>query len=928
MKKLMLKRGIISSAFVMAYCLVALSSAFAASKVLVLPYQVNGDSSKASLRQDVPNLLAQRLSSQGVDVLSSEQVASLLQSENLKTIDISTARRLGAKAGVDTVVYGAFNQLGNGFTLDSRIVPISSNQNADVVITQKQNMLELAAAADDLASRVSGQIRQDSGPILLGAPSAPNNVNPQPTRRATLPVPVGGNIQKGALRDIQVVGLRIMDPDAVLMRLSLRPGDLPDPALINEEVKRIWDMGYFSDVQSQLTAGPVLVFNVIEKPRIDAITVEGSDEIDEEDILATMSTKTGAVLNEKILSDDIQKIKELYRKEGYYLADVRHRVLGNTGNANARLVLTVVEGDEIYISEVKINGLKNLDQGDIEGYMALRPRNFLSWITGTGVLEEENLERDSNAIAAYGLNEGYVDIQVAAPDVQYTKDGIVITFNVDEGRRFKVKEVKFGGQLIEDEEKLKSLISMDEQKADSEYFSLSVMQEDAKKIKEFYGDQGYAFAEVEPKIMKDEGGDATITVGYFVNKKQKVYIRRVMLEGNDRTRDNVLLREMRLADGDMYQGAKMRRSTERLNRLGYFTSVDVELVPTEVAEEVDLKVKVKEGKTGAAMAGVGYSTFYDVGVSASIMERNLLGRGYWLQIQGFTSVNRTSGVLSFTNPRLFDTNLLVGNDLYYTFDQWDSFSKTTLGDSIRVAYPIGEYTTIGLSYRLEQYILDNIYEYSAPSIREYEGENWTSAITARIVRDTTDNRTRPTKGTIFRASVEYGGSFLGGTDNFVKANVDWQGFYALDKKGDHVLRLRTRAGGVFQNTDSIIPVFERFYVGGIDTIRGFDYTHISPRDKTYGDVIGGDRMAIVNLEYMWNFQKDLGMAIVPFIDAGFNIDSDYMQVYDHIVATAGLELRWRSPMGDLRIAYGIPLTEDYSGRQQPGRFEFTMGHQF
>ncbi len=932
MKKKVLNWGIFLAIVLMG---LGTSTAWAAAKVLILPYQVNGDASKASLKNDVPNLLAERLRTQGMTVISPAEAAALLQAQNITQLDISTARRLGNAAGATTVVYGVFNQLGDGFTLDSRVVPISTNQNADVVTLQKQNMLELAAAADELSARVSGRGPATptgaTGPVL-GAPGSVPILTPHGPSApvvAHTPLPTrSGPIKKGSLQDIRVNGLRIMDPDAVLMRLSLRPGDFPDEALINEEIKRIWDMGYFSDVQAQLNPGPVLVFNVAEKPRIDDITVEGSDEVDKEDILAAMSSKTGNVLNDKMLADDIQKIKDLYRKEGYYLADVRHNLVMQQGGIGARLVITVSEGEELFISEVKINGLKNLDQGDLEDYMALRPRNLISFFTGTGVLEEEYLERDTNAIAAYGLNEGYVDIQVAAPDVAYTKEGIVVTFNVDEGRRYKIKEVKFGGQLIDDEEKLLKLVGMDEQKVDNEYFSLSVMQEDAKKIKEYYADQGYAFAEVDPKLMKDEGGDATIGVGYFINKKQKVYIRRVVLEGNERTRDNVLLREMRMADGDMYEGAKLRRSTERLNRLRYFSAVDVELVPTQNPEEVDLKVKVKEDKTGAAMAGIGYSTFYDVGVSASIMERNLLGRGYWLQIQGFTSTTRTSGIISFTNPRLYDTDLLVGGDIYYTYDSWDDYSKTTMGGSVRMAYPIGEYTSIGLSYRLEQYILDNIYEYSAPSIKEYEGVNWSSAVLARITRDTTNDRARPSEGTITRVSLEYGGSFLGGTDNFVKAMFDWQGFYAIDKKKDHVLRLRTRLGGVFQNTSEIIPVFERFYLGGIDTVRGFDYTHITPRDQIYGDIIGGDRMGVANLEYIWNFSEDLGMALVPFIDAGFNIDSDNMSIHDHIVATAGLELRWRSPMGDLRIAYGIPLTEDYYGRQQPGRFEFTMGHQF
>ncbi len=721
--------------------------------------------------------------------------------------------------------------------------------------------------------------------------------------------------------------MKVLDPDVVLMRLSIRKGDDPDEKAINDEVRRVWDMGYFSDVQAFIEPGNVLVFSVVEKPRIDNIVVEGSDKVDREDILAAMSTKTGSVLNERLLAEDLQKITELYRKEGYYLAKVDHRIDARPGGAGAVLALQVAEGNKLYIKEVKVEGLKEITQSDLEEYMALRPRTLFSWFTGTGVLKDEYLDRDSNAIAAYGLNQGFVDIQVSAPKVDYKDDGIYITFEVSEGPRYKIGEIKFAGDLIDTEERLFNVVKLDEQQKDQEYFSLGVMQEDTKRLTQFYGDYGYAFAEVDTKILKDESGEPKLTIGYLINKKQKVYIRRATVEGNLKTRDNVILRELRLADGDPYDGAKLRRSNERLTRLRYFSAVDTELVPTGVEEEVDLKVKVKESNTGALMGGVGYSSYYDVGVTASIMERNLFGRGYWAQLQGFFSWRRTSGVLSFTNPRVYDTDLLIGNDLYYTYDYWDDFTKETIGDTIRLAYPIGEYTTVGGGYRLERYSLYDMDDDVSPTISDYKGINWTSAVHARITRDTTDNRERPTKGTITRLWAEYGGGGLGGNDNFVKAVADWQGFYTW--RPNHTFHVRGRLGGAFKNTSELVPVFERFWVGGIDTIRGYSYSDLSPRDKRYADQIGGDRMGVANFEYVWTFQKELGLALVPFYDIGFNIDSRYMTpVQDYIVSSAGLELRWRSPMGDLRIAYGIPLVRDYDHEMPSGRLEFTMGQFF
>ena len=263
------------------------------------------------------------------------------------------------------------------------------------------------------------------------------------------------------------------------------------------------------------------------------------------------------------------------------------------------------EGNKLYIKEVKIEGLEQLDKGDMDKYLALKPRNIFSWFTGTGVLKEEHLERDTNAIAAYGLNQGFVDIQVAAPDVQYKEDGIYVTFKVHEGPRYKIHDIKFGGDIIDEEQAMLDVVEMDEWKKDNDYFSITVMQEDSKRLTNFYTDRGYAFAEVDTRVMKVEGDEPMVDVGYMVNKKEKVFIRRLMVDGNTKTRDNVILREMRLGDGDQYEGEKMRRSAERLNRLRYFSAIDSELIPTDRPDEVDLKIKVKEDNTGALMGGIG-----------------------------------------------------------------------------------------------------------------------------------------------------------------------------------------------------------------------------------------------------------------------------------------------------------------------------------
>jgi outer membrane protein insertion porin family len=876
--------------------------------VLVVPFQVTAGPEMPDASRDVPRHIVTQLESAGLKTVPMNRARALLDGQS--AVNLAAARELGRKAGAALVVYGTFTQLGDGFTMDTCLVAVEKGESVPEVF-ERNSLAALTECATALANRAAD---------ILGVQGRPG---PGGTGLVPMTAPTGVGIS-----DVQIRGMKILDPDIVLARMTIRRGDKPDANAINEEVKRIWGMGYFSDVQTAMVNN-VLVFTVVEKPRIDNIVVEGSKDIDQEDVLAAMGTKSGSVLNEQMLVDDLQKIIELYRKEGYYLANASYRMQERPGGMGAVLVISVEEGGKLYIQEVRIDGLKELKRGDIEDYMALKKRGIFSWFTGTGTLKEEYLERDTNAIAAFGLNEGFIDIQVSAPQVEYKPDGIHIVFTIHEGPRYTVREVKFAGDIIETEENMFKVIEMENWRKSEKKFSLTVMQEDTKRLTEYYADYGYAFAEVDTRLIKADDGSPQVDVGYMITKKQKVFIRRLVAEGNTKTRDNVILREMRLGDGDMYEGAKLRRSAERLNRLHYFSAVDTELIPTGNEDEVDLKIKVKEANTGAIMGGVGYSTYYDVGVTASVMERNLFGRGYWLQLQGFFSWRRTSGMLSFTNPHLYDTDLSVGNDLYYVYDYWDDFTKETIGDTIRFAYPLGEYTSVGLAYRLERYFLSDVNNDSSPYISDYEGTNWTSAISGRILRDTTDSRERPTKGTIARLWSEYGGGGLGGTDNFVKTVADWQAFWSVNPQ--NTLHVRGRLGGVFQNTESKVPVFERFWLGGMDTIRGYSFSDLSPRDYKYGgDQIGGDRMGVLNLEYIWTFQKDLGLALVPFVDAGFNIDQKTMgnDLNRYIVASAGLEFRWRSPMGDLRIAYGHPLVKDYDKEMETGRLEFSMGQFF
>ncbi len=866
-------------------------------RVAVLPFQISGGADVDSLNDELPALFAQRLAARGFKVVPPKDTLRLLRQQKVSQLNLAAARSVARQTGADYAVYGSFNKTGDAFSIDARMVDASGEKSAQPYFAQKANLIELLPAVDELVEHMSGAA-----------------------------------VKGDAISSIQIRGLKVLDPDVVLMRLSTRKGDVVDPATLNEEIKRIWDLGYFSDVTADIEQGGggcVLVFDVKEKPRIDDVIVNGSDEVKKDDILAAMSSKTGSVLNDRLLAEDIQRITELYRKEGFYLAEVNYRIEPRANSTSAVLVFDVKEGKKLYIKEIKLEGLESIDAGDLKKELALQEHGILSWITGTGVLREEYLERDSAAITAYAMNHGYIDVQVAAPKVDYAEDGITVTFTVNEGKRYKLGEIGFKGDLIDSDERLFKVIKTDEYKQDNGYFSLSVIQDDIKALTDFYGNYGYAFAEVNLDTPKHEE-DGTIDIFFVPSKKQKVHIRRVVAQGNTRTRDNVIFRELRLADGDQFDGSKLRRSNERLNRLRYFTQADTTIVPTDKEDEVDLRVNLKEDRTGALMGGVGYSTFSQFGVTGSIMERNLFGRGYSLALQGFVSGKSSYLDLSFVNPRIYDTDFGFSDNAYAIWQEWDDFEKKTIGNTIRLFHPIGEYSSVSVGYRLDRYTLFNIPDSASRAYKEYEGRNLSSVLSSSLTFDSTDSRERPTTGTVARIFLEYGGGGIGGNDNFFKTVGELQAFHTLLRNPNHIFHWRGRLGGVYENSDKPVPVFDRFFIGGIDSIRGYDSEDLAPLDPEYHDEIGGDRMGFLNLEYIWTVEPELGIALVPFFDVGFNNDSkqDSNPYFTDLKKSVGLELRWRSPMGDLRFAYGYPLDKNVEGERTNGRFEFSMGQFF
>ena len=875
-------------------------------KVLVLPFVINASGDKEALRKSVGQLLAERFKEQGasVAVADSPDVLKLLKGAEPS---VSVARAAGRSGGAAVVVYGSVNEVGGGISVDAKALPVKGNAQPVSAYATRGGVMELASAMDEVVQKLPiGKFVAATGGSAVAAPSG------------------GSGLSGVKVAQVDVEGNDTLDKDVILLKVKTQVGEPFDAGTVNEDLKRLMALGYFDDVQvktEDVAGGKRVVFVVKEKPRILAISVTGNSDIKTNDILAAMETRSGSVLNMQTLADDLEKIRDLYRKKGYYQTTVDYK-LEQTDPRQARLNIVVKEAKKIYIKKIDIVGAKQVSASDLRGVMALKEKGFLSWVLQTGVLKEELLDRDSAAIENYYTNHGYIDARVGQPQVDIQNDGIVITFRVEEGERYRVGSVNFKGDLLLDEKKLHEITKMPELAQKKAYFDRSVARDDVTNLKNSYSDMGYAFADANVDLQK-RPNENVVDVTYVLNKGQKVYVRRVTIEGNDRTRENVIRRELRLADGDVLSGTALARSNARLNKLDYFDKVDIEAVSTEDPSQVDIKVKVKDKNTGTISAGVGYSTSDSVFVGGSIEERNLFGKGYQASLQGQFSTITNRFVASFTNPALYDSDLAAGIDAFSTFRQYSDFYRESQGGGLHFGYPVGEFTNLRWGYQLSR---DRVYHtnWNASSvIAQSRGVHWTSSVMAGISRDTTDSRTMPTTGTLNDFSVQYAG--LGGDRGFIRLYYNFNYYHPV--VAGIIFHARAQAGTLFENGHGSVPVFERFYLGGIGDIRGYESMKISPKDHNTNERIGGDTTYFANLEAIFPLVKQYGLYGVGFFDAGNSIWVKRDGFNPTLVKSVGGGVRWLSPMGLIRVEGGYAL-DTIEHHQQNFQIGFAMGNTF
>ncbi len=730
------------------------------------------------------------------------------------------------------------------------------------------------------------------------------------------------------VKDIRVEGIQRTEAGTIFSYLPVRVGDTLTEQKASAAVRSLFATGFFKDVRLEVEDG-VLVVMVEERPAIDQITFTGQKEFTKDVLklaLKDIGLSEGRILDRALLERAEQELKTQYLSRGKYAAEVNTTVTPLERNRVA-IQFNIVEGGVAKIRQINFVGNQAYKEKTLRNLFVLRTPGVLTWYSKNDQYSRQKLEADLETLRSFYLNEGFLEFTIDSTQVSISPDkkDIFLTINLTEGRRYQVSEFRFAGNLIVPEAELRKLLKLDP----GDQFSREKLTESTKLMADRLGDDGYAFANINPVPDIDrETGQVAFTL--YVDPGRRVYVRRINIAGNSTTRDEVIRRELRQLEGAWYSAALLQRSKQRVDKLGYFSEVTVDTVAVPgVPDQVDVSVNVVERPTGNLLFGVGYSTAEGVIFSGSVSQNNLFGTGNAMALQLNTGKVNTVYAVSFTRPYFTDNGVGLGIDLYKrevdaSTLAVSNYATDTIGAGGRLSVPINETDTINYGLAAERTKID-LFEESSQRYRdfvdEFGPENTALLATAGWSRDKRDSAIYTRSGTFQKASLEL--AVPPGELRYYRGQYEMQWFLPVGR--ENVLQLTGRIGYADGYGDKPLPFYKNFYLGGVGTVRGYETASIGPEDEN-GDSIGGSRMALVSAEFYFPFpglEKDRSVRLSAFVDAGTVGDTfDFAETR----ASAGLALSWFSPMGPLKISIGYPLNAKDGDEEQP--FQFSIGTVF
>lgn len=723
------------------------------------------------------------------------------------------------------------------------------------------------------------------------------------------------------IASVEIRNNKRIDTGAILRNVRAKSGDSVDSGKLRADMKAIFSMGYFEKVDIEAIntdKGKRILFQVEEKPLISELTYQGIDELEEKEIKDAAGLKVNTIYNKTKLLEAEKRIKEFYKDKGFFNTTVAVDTRKKSAD-EVSVTFIIEEGEEVYIDKVVFTGNKTFSEDDLEDVIETATRGLLSWFNDSGVLKTEQLKQDRDRLAMYYYNQGFVEVKIGDPVVEQNEEAISITFPIMEGPRYRVGTVDITGDLLDDKDKLLALLDIRKEK----YLNREVLRKDQLKITDLYAEQGYAFAQVHPDISKSDGGNR-VDITLIITKNDLVRFNRVEINGNVRTRDNVIRREITVEEGGIFNSKALRKSNMNLQRLGYFEEASVTPQPVGDESLMDVVVEVKERSTGQFSIGAGYSSADYLMFMAEVSENNLMGTGNRLSLSADISGKATRFNLAFTNPRIFDSTLTGGVDLFNLKRDYDDYTKESTGGALRFGHPLAEDWKIYYKYSYTDTTLSDLSENASYYIIQSQNVQTASAFSTSLVRNTLNRYYSPSAGSLNNLTVKYAGGPLGGEAAFTKIEASSSWYYGLPLSC--VFHLNGSMGRAYENEDGMLPVYEKFYLGGLNSIRGFKSSRVSPRDPLTNERIGGDKMWYVNFEVIFPLLTDAGLQGVVFTDLGNVYATDDEWDFGDYKKAAGLGVRWFSPLGPLRLELGYNL--DPLEGESDSVWDFSIGGHF
>ena len=719
------------------------------------------------------------------------------------------------------------------------------------------------------------------------------------------------------IKEIAVEGTKRVQEAVVLGRVKSAVGSPFNPSLLSEDIRSIFGLGFFDDVQTRVEdfeGGVKVTFVVSERPFVRDVDFVGNKALKTTELQDKVDIKLGSVYNPVDVQRAVEKLRDFYEDEGYFEVQLTPNV-EKFPDGDVRVVFNIVEGRQIKIDRVRFTGNKGLTDRELKAALATQERQYFIL---RGKVQRQRLEEDVERIIQLYNDHGYIQARVESTDVAVDREKarVTITFTIVEGPQFRVGAIKLAGVTLLPEPEVQRQLTL----KSGDVFSRSKLRESIRNIENLYSTIGRASVDVVPKTDQ-VSGENTLNVAIEINEGPEVFVERINISGNVRSQDKILRREIPLHEGDLYTLQKKERARQKLVNLGYFEKVEINTQPGSDKTRIIVNVEVTERPTGIFSLGGGFSSVDSFVGTIDLAQRNFLGRGWEASVRLRGGGRTQQGVISFTDPWLFDRPLSGGFDLYSNDRQYTEYRYRSLGAGLRLGHPFFEYWRWNLGYRASNDKISGLSEVAALSevLVEQVGTRVTSAASGGVGRDSRDNAIVPTKGGQSSLTAEFAG--LGGDSKYVKTGAFVTQYYPIWL--GHILAGRVEAGYGFGWADEPLPVFERFYLGGPNSIRSFKFRQVSPKDES-GLRIGGSSEVLGNAEYI--IPLPFGLRLAGFFDVGnvygFGTKFDLTDLKKGV----GGGVRWQSPFGPIRVDYGI--NPDRKPGEDFGAFNFSVGTPF